>query len=203
MKREKKFLGLVLALFMVILWGMTPPGVNASTYSLTYGNVAFSGGPPYASVELTLGTDWAQFVITTMVEGTLGGFGFNTDLALTASNFTTYPTAWTTSTSHQMDGFGKFDWFIGNSAEAYRVTTATIILTGLTSPTAANFEIFSEGGAGNGNQWFAAHLFQTGVTGYIAGNGYGTPPPPVPEPTTLLLMGLGLMGLGALKRRCV
>ena len=195
MKRKIKVLGVSLALVMILL-GITGQGAEATTFYFPYADVSFTGGPPYGSVELTANSDagTVTFVVTALTGGsdTLGEFAFNTDLSLTAANFTTVPTNWTMGSGH-MDGFGEFDWTVGNTSNADRVHQATIVISGLSSPTEADFEIDNAN-----DHMFAAHLFQpgSGLTGFIAAT-----PVNVHEPSILCLLGSGLLGLAGYGRK--
>ncbi len=198
MNRNTKVLGIALTLVMILL-GITCQGVEATTFNFLSANVPFTGGPPYGSVDVTPNPSegTVTFLVTALTgaSDTLGEFGFNTDLVLSAANFTTVPNNWTLG-SGQMDGYGKFDWTVGNSANADRVHQATIVISGLSlfQATEDHFEINNTSG-----HMFAAHLFQpgSGLTGFIDNATLVH----APEPATMLLLGSGLLGLAGIARK--
>ncbi|MGZ6207718.1 MAG: PEP-CTERM sorting domain-containing protein [Syntrophales bacterium] len=192
----------VTSLLVMILFGINIPGVEATSFTLNQGNEVFSGPPPFATVDVTATATTLTFTVTALpnVTDLLLGFGFNTDLTLAAANFTTVPTNWTPKSVQQMDGFGKFSWDVVGNAAGDRVNVATIIITPGVPFTEADFEIPNADG-----HMFAAHYFQPvpgghNLTGFISD---GSSTTLVPEPTSMLLLGLGLVGLAAIRRKKV
>jgi hypothetical protein len=176
---------------------------KADTYDLNLANASFTGGPNYASVDVeNPSSGEVTFTLTDLSGGGVGivEFGFDSSLSLTNADFSGLPSSWKDEGSGTMDGYGKFDYVVGDSATPYASTTIT--LTGLSCGTAclADFEI-----ADNDGNYFAAHLKQTGLTGYIAANSsspecksVGCSPVNMPEASTADFLGVyfGLPLLG-------
>jgi hypothetical protein len=169
----------------LILLGMGCQEAKADTFPLKSANQPFTGGLPYASVDVSSpGAGQVKFVVTVLTSPTdkIGEFGFNTNLSgITASNFTTLPNGWSVSKNANISGFGRFSLDVGNSAAAKRVHQATIVLSRLSSTALSHFEI-----ANSKSSMFVVHLFQPGLTGYAAAT---------PEPSTLAIAVLGALGL--------
>lgn len=124
-----------------------------------------------------------------------------------SSNFVGLPSGWTIDPPppSSADGFGKFDYIVQTTGSA-RQASLNFTLNGLggatTTDTLARFAKLSSGNAGEGNQFFAAHL-----AGFTAGNqtsAYfaGSTVLPVPEPGTyaMMLAGLGIIAVIARRR---
>ncbi len=180
--------------FITLLLGITTHDGGATTFFLTEANQPFVGGPPYAWVDVTKNANTIQFIVTASGSNDLvGAFGFNTDLELSPSNFTILPPHWNLRSDKTMGDFGEFDWSLGNSAEGYRVHTAEIVIS--LNPAQADithFNVYNEEGYN-----FAAHLFQTGLTGFIA----DPLPVPTPEASPILLLCSGLIAFAGYGRK--
>jgi len=100
-----------------------------------------------------------------------------------------------------MDGFGKFD-FIVQTTGSNRLSPLSFTVTGLGGATTADtlgyFAKYSVGNAGQGNQYFAAHLAGFTTSNPIITSGYfaGSTLAPVPEPGAfaMLLAAMCLLG---------
>jgi hypothetical protein len=165
--------------------------IRADVYDLNSANAAFTGGPPYASVQITSpAAGEIKFVITALTSSTdtIGEFAFNTSLSgITANKFTTLPSGWSVSTNSNISTFGRFSFDVGNPSAGTRQHQATIILTGLSSTALADFEV--ENSKGN---LFVVHLFQPSLTGYAGG---GTLLSGMPEPSSLAIATVGAVAL--------
>jgi hypothetical protein len=136
----------------------------------------------------------------------LDSFGFNTSGAassITAANFSALPsTKWTVQTSINQNGFGQFDLIPQTNGANNRVSELTFALTPVASGGAKTIDqnlfdyiVLSGGHAGEGNEYFAAHVAgftikNSGVTSAYFG---GTTPVPLPETGWLLLSGLAAL----------
>ncbi len=191
--KKINILGLTLT-FLMLLLGIATHDGGATTFFFTEANQPFAGGPPYAWVDVTNNANAIKFVVTASgADDLLGAFAFNTDLELSASNFTGLPPYWSAHPEKTMGDFGPFDWRLGNSADAHRVHTAEIVIS--LNPAQANipnFNIYNDEGYN-----FAAHLFQIGLTGFIA----DPLPVPAPEASPMLLLFSGLIAFAGYGRK--
>lgn len=115
------------------------------------------------------------------------------------------PSLWSAAVApppNQLDGFGRFEISVETTGSGRRAPlTFQLVNSGLSL---ASFAEASSGNAGQGNQFFAAHIAGfnlSGTTsGYFAGS---TPVPPsaVPLPAAALLLPSGLAAAGLLMRR--
>jgi hypothetical protein len=214
-----KFPRALIALSLLAAFGSTPASALSVVYSLNQTNIdagAFLDGTNYLEVTITstvAGT--ASFSVapvyafSTLTNFGIQSFGFN----YTDSNTLNIspPSGWTVNPPppSNQDGFGGFDYVVGTTG-AGRLSPLTFTVSGLTGATVAatlgQFVKNSAPVAGQGNQYFAAHLtdFTTGLTdanGAIT-SGYFGGSAPVPEPETyaMLLAGLGLVGFAARRK---
>jgi hypothetical protein len=98
-----------------------------------------------------------------------------------------------------MDGFGKFQYALTNSAN--QNLGNTLIFTVASS---VGFTSVNQLGIGTDNSngyAFAAHIADNPDAGRVTGFTGSTGPSPVPEPASMALIGSGLVALGGYMRR--
>lgn len=218
MQLRLSLLGIGLALGL----GVAIPG-NASaglTFTLTQTNTLSIGpdGGNYGTVTLDdsttdshLSSGEVRMVLTINPSRTgdlFGSFGFNSVFPLPAPGITiSEPTNWTKiQFGNNQDGFGNFDVTVSTKGDADRVSTATFTISGLgANGTIANFEKNSSNNSGEGNVYFAAHLFPANgfQTGYVGSRSTDvqTTIQSTPEPSTIALTMSGIVPVAVLGLR--
>lgn len=174
------------------------------------------------------GTNYLKLIIDSTVAGTanfdvtpvyvftqganfgLQAFGFNYSgsNSITTGNFQGLAAGWTVDLPPPsgMDGFGKFDFIVQNTGSD-RLSPLSFTITGLGGATSADtlgyFAKLSSNTAGQGNQYFAAHLagFTTSDVNVTGGYFAGSTLAPVPEPETYAMMLAGLTLVGGIAGR--
>ncbi len=138
--------------------------------------------------------------LTSIATGSFGidQFGFNTIQGVTNNNFV-LPSNWSFIGLGNMDGFGKFTLRTDTNGSANRLPVLNFSITGVTGDVIADYIMLSSGNAGQGNEFFAAHVAGFNVNGttsaYFAGS------TPVPLPSAAWLFCSGLFGLVSFFRR--
>ena len=217
----KKLVALM-AVTLIALAGFTSIAGATLSFNLGLGNAAISGFPgPYATVHVTRTSattaDIEFFSLTN--SGNIYLFGDGGTVAvnvnagswalsgMTSSNagvgFTPGPLS--DGGAGNEDGFGSFNQTL-NSFDGYTHSADYVkfTLTNLSGTWAGDANVLAGNSAG---YRAAAHIFVTSfpadqANGALA-TGYATEggTPQTPEPTSMLLLGLGLAGFGAARRR--
>jgi len=208
-----------------VLCAALAPGAQAASisYMLDQSNVAgLPDGNDYLKVTVADGAAGA-IDFTFEILGSLlaladtkfgiGSVGINLPVAGPAhsvlpANVTGLPVNWTVDTTKNQDGFGNFSLIPYTNGAADRQTpTLSFSITGIAGDTPSDYLVLSSGTAGEGKQFFAAHV-QGFRSDAISGPGAATSAyfggsTPVPLPAPLLLLGSALGGVLAAARRRV
>jgi hypothetical protein len=133
-------------------------------------------------------------------------FGFNTTLNTTTvfNAIAGLPSGWSKSTNSNQDGFGNFELVSSGNGSSRQNPTLTFYVTGIAGDSLLSYVALSNGNAGQGNQFFAAHvvgfLDQDPGTADLSSAYFGGTQV-VPVPAAAWLFGSGLAALGWIRRR--
>ena len=115
--------------------------------------------------------------------------------ALGPSSLTGTPSGWTLGTDSTMDGIGRFLYSGDKGAKSDTVEPLVFWILADGDSVADYARIGSTGGQPNAGSLFSMKLAARGPGAFVGG---GTE---VPLPGTLGLLGMGIAGLGAIRRR--
>jgi hypothetical protein len=182
--RTSRILAVGCVLGLLLLTGNATASLVA-TYDINQSNSMGSGD--FGDVTVTLVGGGATVRFESRSDLYFTGFGINSSSATGIS--TTYASVLTGN----MDGFGRFTYQRDSGTNLQDVTFT------LSGPWSSAEEVLSHNsGGGQGDWfWFAAKLSDGG---FVAGNGTPTGST-VPIPPSALLLGSGLFGLIAVRRR--
>jgi len=220
--------GLILSGLIATIMSCAPSLTASSiTYNLDVSNSCCGAGP-YGTVTLTQnGTNEVDFLVTLndpnqfVFSGQDGAFAFNLNVAAAnivitltpasiAAGFSSVAVGGTPQNEH-MDGFGKFNYVIQGDAnhtagasQPIGQTLAFSVVDTAGPITLSSFAIDSTGGSFA--SFFSADIVNRPVGGTVSTGFVGTtdsipPQSVVPEPATFAIAGIGLIGLGLLRRR--
>jgi hypothetical protein len=208
---------------LVAAFSVPVPAASVS-YVLDQSNAdsALPDGTPYLLVTIADGAAGAiDFTVSILpllqaIAGNHFGmqsFGFNTMGAadtMTAANVTGLPAGWDVSTNKSQNGFGKFEFVLGDAPGGGNVRIAPVLtfsITGISGDSIQDYVALSTGGVTQGPVYYAAH-----VAGFIGANNL-LPPSAffggsrrvganvVPLPATVWLLGSALGLLGSVRYR--
>lgn len=131
-------------------------------------------------------------------------FGFNTTSG-TFAGTVSGPSGWSTNIGMNESGFGNFVVVASGDGSNRQSPTLSFSISGIVGDTPADYAAFSTGNAGQGNQYFVAHvadfLDQDPGAGDVTSAYFaGSTAVPVPAAAWLFGSALGLLGWARRKR---
>jgi hypothetical protein len=202
------------AVLLALVITATLAAADLISFQLTYTGVSGLTVPSdFANGSVSVTADVATFTLTpnTALSGFSGAkaqdFFFNSTVALSSSDFAGLPNGWSVVQVNGDNAGSLGDWQYKidttNSSDYVGSLTFTVTASGITSAT--DFETFTNSLDGTSPYYFAAELNDLSSpagasSGYFGGD-LAADPPSVPEPGTLLLLGSGMLGLAAFRKR--
>jgi hypothetical protein len=104
------------------------------------------------------------------------------------------PSGWGADADRNMSAFGRYDVQVSGTGSNRQSPTLTFYIAGIDGDVVADYAQLSSGNAGDGNQFFAAHVAGFTVDGaptVTSGFFAGVSPVPLPATAWLFLAGLG------------
>ena len=200
------------ALLLGALSVSLPARADLVSYFLDQTNVdpALPDGTNYLRVDIEDVLTDIRFTVSllpalTSIAGSNFGiqsFGFNVVddlLGVTTADITGLPTGWLAGAG-VMDGFGEFELAAVGDGTNRQSPTLTFFITGVAGDTPGDYAGPSTGTAGEGNQFFAAHVAGFNTTAPVESAFFGGSTV-VPLPAAFWLFVSALGGLGLWRRR--
>ncbi len=197
MKREKLFngfskKGVLFVCLLSLLLFTTSAWADLYSFNLIYANPDLNGGAIANYAQVTVNRTDGYNATITFDALTGWDLGAQLGVEVNSTGFTATPSEGN-SFSGSLDGFGKFNASFKNNSNVDQFII-TLVNTSLTAWGSAQ-SVLTFNGSG---MYAAAHIKPEGMsgTGFAAGNGN-----PVPLPGAVWLLGSGLIGIVAIRRR--
>lgn len=129
-------------------------------------------------------------------QNTIEQFGFGFSGTLGAANLVGAPASWELESGATMDGFGSFLYAVSRGAQGDTVEPLVFWILADGDSVADYASIGSTGGQPNAGSLFAVKVASDKAGAFIGGGSSE-----VPLPGTLGLLGIGIAGLGVIRRR--